>query len=641
MKHLPNLLIVDDSEENLLFLETVVREINVNVIQALSGSEALNKTKGLELALAIVDVWMPEMNGYDLAVKMNEERPEVKVPIIFLTASNVNEMQVFKGYGSGAVDYIFKPFDQVILLSKINVFLDLFNQKHKVVKSVALLKKYADELTRVNAALKKSEEKYRSYIDYAPDGVFVADEKGRYVEVNEAAGRITGYSKDELLKMSISDILAEESLEEGMTNIRKMDNEGSSKSDLLFKHKNGTKRWWTVDEVKLTESRILGFTKDITERKIAEQALKLSEEKYRTMLNASPDGIFIIDLKGLITDVSVIGLELYGADKSDEMVGKHFFQFVPPEEKKTIMSVIEKTMNEGIAQNVEIKIKRKNQSYFLCETSATLIQDADGTPFSFMIIVRDISQRKKMEKKQIHADRMASLGEMASGIAHEINQPLNTISMVMDNILFEASKREHIEKEYLKKKTDKIFDNITRIRNIIDHVRAFSRSQDDYILTGFDINNSVKDAVTMVSEQFKHLAINMNLQLQENLPMIPGNTFKFEQVILNLLSNAKDALLEKKSKQLTNFNMFVTIRSFLENKRIIIEMSDNGTGISEEDIEYIMLPFYTTKDAGMGTGLGLSISYQILKEMNGSIEIASNSFHGTTFKVILPIQNKQ
>jgi len=300
---------------------------------------------------------------------------------------------------------------------------------------------------------------------------------------------------------------------------------------------------------------------------------------------------------------------------------------------------IEKTMNEGIAQNIEITIRKKDQSLFLSEVSATLIQDQNGVPFSYMVTIRDISQRKEMEKKQFHADRMSSLGEMASGIAHEINQPLNTISLVMDNVLYEAAKEENIEKDYLKKKSDKIFENITRIRSIIDHVRAFSRSRDDYILTAFEINSSINNAVTMISEHFNHLAISLNLQLEENLPLIIGNTLEFEQVILNLLSNAKDALLEKKSEQSAYFDMFVEVRSFQDDQHLIIEIIDNGTGIIEEDIDHIMLPFYTTKDTGKGTGLGLSISYRIIKEMNGTMGITSNMFNGATFKIILPIQN--
>ncbi|MDP1795696.1 MAG: HAMP domain-containing sensor histidine kinase, partial [Daejeonella sp.] len=153
-----------------------------------------------------------------------------------------------------------------------------------------------------------------------------------------------------------------------------------------------------------------------------------------------------------------------------------------------------------------------------------------------------------------------------------------------------------------------------------------------------DINSSIENAVSMISEQFKHLAINLNLQLEKQIPQISGNTYKFEQIILNLLANAKDAMIEKKRKQKEYFEMIVGIRSYQENQFIIVEVTDNGIGISNDDINNIILPFYTTKDEGKGTGLGLSICYQIVKEMGGTLEITSDIFHGTKFKIILTIQ---
>jgi PAS domain S-box-containing protein len=641
MKHLPNLLIVDDIEGNLLMLESATRNINVNLIKAFSGSEALEKTRGIELALAIIDVWMPGMNGYELALKMNEERSADKVPIIFLTSIQFNEIEAFKGYGSGAVDYLSKPFNNHILLSKVNMFLDLYNQKQTIIREKELLKESTDALTRVNAALKKSEEKYRSYIENAPDGVFVIDETGRYIEVNEASCRITGYLKDELLKMSIQDILLKETLKDGMAHFRKLVKTGTPNSDLLFSHKNGTTRWCTLNAVKLSKTRFLVFIKDITERKMTEQAVKVSEEKYKTILDASPDGIILIDMEGIITEVSEIGLEFFGADTKDDLVGKDILLFVPADEKKTIREIIEKTKNGRLVQNIGLKIKKKNKSLFLSEISATLIQDTEGTPLSYMIVMRDISQRKITETKQLHADRMANLGEMASGIAHEINQPLNIISMVMDKILFESAKTETIDIEFFKNKSDKIFENITRMRNIIDHIRAFSRSHDGYVLTAFDINSSIENAASMIVEQFKHLGINLNLQLGKQIPQIFDNTYQFEQVIINLLVNAKDAVIEKKSKKLEYVDMIIGIRSYSENQFIIVEVSDNGIGISNDDINNVILPFYTTKDEGKGTGLGLSICYQIIKEMNGTIDITSDRFNGTKIKLILDNQKEK
>ncbi|MEI7423559.1 MAG: PAS domain S-box protein [Prolixibacteraceae bacterium] len=784
MKTLPNILIVDDIPENLIFLEAILESKEANIISAQSGNDALEKSYGIELALAILDVHMPGMSGYELAKKINENRSEFKVPVMFLTAIYNDEMHAAKGYSCGAVDYLSKPVQRHIIISKVDVFLDLYNQKATIIRNATILKETSDELFRVNLALRKSEEKYRNYIESAPDGVFVADEKGRYIEVNESVCNITGYSREELQKMTVSDLLPEWNCEDGISQFSRITGRGTTEADFLFLHKNGTKGWWNVQAVKISESNILGFIREITLRKEMEETLKtqkiqreiqsselnrakqqaefvaqkynalydfaptgyltlsydktilelnhsgalllgkkrrtlignhfghfvargtlvvfnnffenvfnnkskqvcevmletgnnqpkyvhiegmieggskqcllnivditgykqieltskISEEKYKTILNSSPDGVFLINLKGIITEVSEIGVELLGADKRFELIGLHILHFVPSEEKKSIRLITEKTLNEGLSQNIELIIEKKNHTFLLGEISSTLIQDVDGKPLSFMIIIRDISQRKKMETKQIHADRMANLGQMAAGIAHEINQPLNIISLVLDKILFESAKTETIDIDFFKSKTDKIFENILRIRNIIDHVRAFSRSSDDYLFSDFDINKSIENATSMILEQFKHLEIALDLQLEQRLPSIVGNTFQFEQVIINLLANAKDAVLDKKNSQEDSFEMTIGIKTHLSDQKLVVEVTDNGIGILNEDKNKIMLPFYTTKEEGKGTGLGLTICYQIIKEMGGIIDVSSEEFGGTKVKIILDPQRRK
>lgn len=159
LKNLPDLLIVDDNELNLSYLEALIKPLNVNLIKATSGSEALEITKGVKLALAILDVRMPNMDGYELASKINQDRVDDKVPVIFLTANFIDEKELFIGYNSGAVDYIFKPVSSHILLCKIHVFLELFNQKQKIIKDAEKLRESSDKLVRTNNMLKKREEK--------------------------------------------------------------------------------------------------------------------------------------------------------------------------------------------------------------------------------------------------------------------------------------------------------------------------------------------------------------------------------------------------------------------------------------------------------------------------------------------------
>ncbi len=514
-----------------------------------------------------------------------------------------------------------------------------------------------DVTNRKNAekAIYQSDAKLRRITDNITDVVFTFDLNFNLTYITPSIEKLTGHKHDVYIKSPVEDRIPPKSyktLKSFLTQeLQKEGNPNVDKNRTEFIDSQLYRADRSIIDVSMHNSiirddngmpvGIQGVIRDITKLKQAEETLKMSEQKYRTMINASPDGIFLISLKGIITEVSEIGLELLEINDRSELIGKNCYRLIPHEEKATLQNLISRTMEEGLAQNFEIKIRNLNQKIFISETSASLIQNTDGEPLAFLVIIRDISERKKQEQKQIHASRMASLGEMATGIAHEINQPLNIISIAVDNLVLEADTADSINKDYLLKKTDRIFENIDRMKNIIDHVRSFSRNQDDFILSGFKVNDSIRNALSMISEQLKHHGIALELNLKSELPLIIGNTFKFEQVILNLLSNARDTLLEKKEIALTDFEMFILIRSYQENDFLIVEVTDNGMGLSTEDAEQVMLPFYSTKEAGKGTGLGLSISYQIIKEMDGRIEIDSKKNEGTTFKIILNVNSKK
>jgi signal transduction histidine kinase len=222
-------------------------------------------------------------------------------------------------------------------------------------------------------------------------------------------------------------------------------------------------------------------------------------------------------------------------------------------------------------------------------------------------------------------------------MAHEINQPLNTISLSIDNIIYSIDNKT-ITEPYLKTKINKVFDNITRIKKIIDHVRTFSRDQDDFVQASFEINTSIQNSISMISEQFSHKEINLSFRPDKNIPPVIGNAYRFEQVMLNMLINAKDAVEEKGKKGCGKSKKKVEILTKLENKQIIVEVKDNGIGIAPEDVDKVLLPFFTTKAPGQGTGLGLSISYGIIKELGGDIEILSKIQSGTTISIKIPVQ---
>ena len=255
-------------------------------------------------------------------------------------------------------------------------------------------------------------------------------------------------------------------------------------------------------------------------------------------------------------------------------------------------------------------------------------------------VKEELKKRQKQQQLLIQKSKLESMGELAAGIAHEINQPLGGISMGIDNVLFKMSLGE-ISNEYLTSKFEALFQDIDRIRQIINHVRVFSRDQQSGLLEIFQLNGVIKSAVSMVNNQYSSHNIDLQLHLGTDDMWVKGNKYKIEQVLLNLLSNAKFAVEEKqKTKSGKSYKKLIKISTFIADDYVVFEVEDNGTGIYKKDIDNIFNPFFTTKDVENGTGLGLSISYGIIKEMKGHVDVESEINKFTKMKVSLPMEKR-
>ena len=253
-------------------------------------------------------------------------------------------------------------------------------------------------------------------------------------------------------------------------------------------------------------------------------------------------------------------------------------------------------------------------------------------------VKEELKKRQEQQRLLIQKSKLESMGELSAGIAHEINQPLGGISMGLDNILFKMSLGD-ISDEYLTSKLEALFQDIDRIRQIINHVRVFSRDQQSGLLETFQLNEVIKSAVSLVNNQYSNHSIDLQLNLGKEDMLVKGNKYKIEQVLLNLLSNAKFAVEEKqKSKSSKSFTKKIRINTFTKDSVVVFEVEDNGSGIYKKDLDNIFDPFFTTKDVENGTGLGLSISYGIIKEMKGNIDVESEINRFTKMKVSLPME---
>ena len=254
-------------------------------------------------------------------------------------------------------------------------------------------------------------------------------------------------------------------------------------------------------------------------------------------------------------------------------------------------------------------------------------------------VAEEVQKRKQQEDKAYNQSRLASIGELAAGIAHELNQPLNSIAFAVENV-YARFLDKAIDEDYFKKKIKAITGDISRTRRIIEHVRTFARESTDEYNMSFSANQCVLNALSMVGVQFATHGIDIVKDLEDGMPYMCGNPFQYEQVVLNLLSNAKDAIEERMQKEVYMNNKDpmqgrIFIKTTASDGEIRLAVTDNGAGIPEPIMNRIFDPFFTTKDPGTGTGLGLSISYGIVKKLGGSIEIIPEKI-GTRMRVIVP-----
>ncbi len=318
MPGLPIILIADDSSEFLFLLETSLRKFRARLILAHSGKAALEACQGLSLALALVDVHMPGMSGFELARQLNPGRAGEKLPVIFMTNDLEDPVLEKEGYDSGAVDYLYKPVNMEKLKQKISIFLELYNQKQDLVRNGELLARSAEELQQLNAALRNSEEKYRKYIDDALDGVIALDSGGGFLEANGSACRITGYSREELLEMSLPALLPEEPLGKESPFFQWTGEGELSKSEVQLRLKDGSLRWWRTEVFAMEETCFLRFTRDTTETREAEAFREASFELLQ-ILNTPADlkqnlDRILLSLKNH-TGIDAIGIRMKQGDE--------------------------------------------------------------------------------------------------------------------------------------------------------------------------------------------------------------------------------------------------------------------------------------------------------------------------------------
>lgn len=378
------------------------------------------------------------------------------------------------------------------------------------------------------------------------------------------------------------------------------------------------------------------------ERRKLEKIYASEKERVSVTMHSIADGVIATDETGYITMFNLAAGKLTAWTKNDAL-GKQL---------ETVFHIIEdqtgnslKVPLENVFKNRELyKFKddivliAKDKSAKFISSSIAPILDKENQIIGTVLVFRDITKDKQFEKEReelriqmVNGAKLASIGEIATGIAHEINQPLTYISSFIQNLQRDINEG-CFDETNLENKLNVSYSQITKIDNIIQHLRTFGR-RDDIIKRPLHIRDVLNNTLLLMGENIRLKNIDLNINIMDNLPEIPGNMTQLEQVFINLFQNALDAFPSNGDQPSIN----VDVSAQTNSNEVVIKVSDNGIGIENEYLTKVFEPFFTTKEVGKGTGIGLSIVYGIIRDHNGTIKCASVLNKGATFIINLPI----
>ncbi len=508
------------------------------------------------------------------------------------------------------------------------------DQDDEIGRLTSAINQMGEKIGEKQAELNKQRDEYQSLFELVPCIITVQDRNYKLVRYNRDFYEKFDPQPDDYCyhaykgreqKCEICPV--EKTFEDGLPHY-------SEESGL---RKDGTPTHWIVrtSPIKNKDGKIVAameMSVDVTLRKLLEEELKKSEKKYYAIFDNIPNPVFVLDMSTLeILDCNHSVKAVYGYDKN-EIIKSSFLNFFKNKDGERFAALI-KTSTVI------------NQAQHLNKAGQTLFVNLRISPSEYpggsvlLVTTSDITKRLETEQQLIQASKMATLGEMATGVAHELNQPLSVIKTASRFFIKKIKKKEKIADEIFLTMATEIDSYVDRAAKIINHMRQFGRKS-DIALQKVRVNDPLQKAMEILGQQLKVRGIEVVWNLAEKLPLIMADPDRLEQVFINLLINARDAVDE--NRQFPDHppgDKKITIKTESAGNEIVVEIRDTGPGIPDEIIDRIFEPFFTTKKVGQGTGLGLSISYGIIQECNGSIKAFSKKNEGAGFRMRFPVAN--
>jgi PAS domain S-box-containing protein len=487
--------------------------------------------------------------------------------------------------------------------------------------------------------LKDSEEKLRNLFERVRHGLFISSKEGKFLDCNQALLDMLGYpTKEEFLKIDIVQDLYVNPDDRKVFRER-IEREGHVKDmEVEFKKKNGDKITvlLTSHPIKNERGEVVGYqgiNLDISERKRIENQLREANEFFMNLIESSVDGIIAADMKGNIFIFNK-GAEALTGYKAEEVIGKlHITKIYREGIAKEIMKKLRSQEYGGVGKFIPTQMNAVNKfgQEIPIQLSAALIYNGSGQEIASVGIFTDLRPRLNMEKKLqethlqlVSSEKMASLGKLAAGIAHEINNPLGGIliysSLMMEDLPEEDPRRGDLVR---------IVQETGRCKEIVKSLLEFAR-QTEPKMEPTDVNRAISDGLFFLVNQALFHNIHIVKKLDSFLPFVRANASQLKQVFMNIIVNAAEAMHGNGTLTITTFRA-------TDRKTVFVELADTGEGIPAENLTRIFDPFFTTKEVGKGTGLGLATSYGIIEDHGGKISVKSQVGEGTTFTIELPV----
>lgn len=507
--------------------------------------------------------------------------------------------------------------------------------------------------------LRESEERFRDVALSTSDWVWEVDSQGRYTYCSERVVDVLGYTADEILGKTPFDLMSPDEA----ARVGKIFKEIFKNQESIVDMENWNINRQGHDVCLLTngvpmfdrEGNLCGYRgvdKDVTERKQAEESLRQSEEKYRSLVANIPTVTWTSDSEGKTVFISPNIEKVYGfiPEEIYQAGERLWLRRIHPDDIEYVKEAYGLLFARNEVFDVEYRIQKKDGQWIWLHDRAITTYERNGVMYADGVF-SDITERvraqeelKDMQAHLVQTEKMASLGMLVAGVAHEINTPVGAITSMYDTLVRTVVKlrstlntrcsmkpkdQQKVNKLYkiIEDANQVITSGTERVTNIVRRLKSFARL-DEAEFVKVDIHEGIEDTLTIVYHELKHKAVVE--RHFGNIPLISCNPSQLNQVYLNILVNAVQAIKDKG---------IITIITFQKKDHVYVQIKDTGIGIPKEALKKIFDPGYTTKGVGVGTGLGLSICYKIIKDHHGEILVDSEIGKGSTFTIVLPLKS--